>query len=235
MISKLPRWAWIGAPMLTFSAGIVNAVGFLGFKHHGITHLTGTTTLTGIALGSGDTRAAIHLATLIFAFLVGATFSGAFIQDSTLQLGRRYGIALIIETGLLLAAVQLLKKEYTAGEYFASAACGLQNAMVSTYSGAILRTTHVSGVFTDLGIFLGHLIRGAEVDWRRFRLWAALIGSFMGGGVAAAVAFPSIGYNALYVPAIICITIGMSYAVYFRIKLYAQARRNRPAPEFIER
>lgn len=35
---------------------------------------------------------------------------------------------------------------------------GLQNAMMSTYSGAVIRTTHVSGMFTDLGIFLGHFL-----------------------------------------------------------------------------
>ena len=42
--------------------------------------------------------------------------------------------------------------------------------MVSTYSGAVVRTTHLSGMFTDLGIFLGHFLRGLPVDMRRLRL-----------------------------------------------------------------
>ena len=39
--------------------------------------------------------------------------------------------------------------------YLASVGCGLQNATTSTYSGAVVRTTHVTGLFTDLGILLG--------------------------------------------------------------------------------
>ncbi|MDB6109551.1 MAG: putative rane protein, partial [Pedosphaera sp.] len=56
MISKLPRWVLWGALMLAFIAGMINAVGFLGFQHQGITHLTGTTTLLGIALAHGSAQ-----------------------------------------------------------------------------------------------------------------------------------------------------------------------------------
>jgi uncharacterized membrane protein YoaK (UPF0700 family) len=44
--------------------------------------------------------------------------------------------------------------------FWASAACGLQNAMVSTYSGAIIRTTHITGTVTDLGAMIGQYLRG---------------------------------------------------------------------------
>ena len=50
----LPRWVWVGAGALACVAGMVNAVGFLGFEHQAVTHLTGTTTLFGIAVrGAG--------------------------------------------------------------------------------------------------------------------------------------------------------------------------------------
>ena len=83
----------------------------------------------------------------------------------------------------------------------AAAACGLQNAMCSAYSGGIVRTTHVSGMFTDLGIFLGHGLRGLPVDRRRMRLCAVVITGFLAGGVAAAVAFRWLGYRTLFLPA----------------------------------
>ena len=38
---QLPRWVWVGAAALSCVAGIVNVVGFLGFQHQAITHLTG--------------------------------------------------------------------------------------------------------------------------------------------------------------------------------------------------
>ena len=51
---RLATWVWIGAAALACVAGMVNVVGFLGFEHQAITHLTGTTSLLGAALVSGD-------------------------------------------------------------------------------------------------------------------------------------------------------------------------------------
>lgn len=214
MIHKLPRWVWFGAAALAFIAGIVNAVGFLGFQHQGVTHLTGTTTLAGIALARWEVREAIHLLAVVVAFVLGATVSGFIIQDSHLKLGRRYGIALMIESALLMAAVPLLQRHNVLGDYLASSACGLQNAMASVYSGAVLRTTHVSGVFTDLGIFLGHLLRGAKEDWRRFRLWMVLLCSFLLGGGIGTVIFSRLAYRTLYFPAALTGLVGLAYSIY---------------------
>jgi uncharacterized membrane protein YoaK (UPF0700 family) len=214
MISKLPRWVLWGALMLAFIAGIINAVGFLGFQHQGITHLTGTTTLLGIAMAGGDAHNALRLLAVIVSFLAGATLSGFIIQNSALKLGRRYGVALFIESVLLFIAVPLLRRHNAIGDYLASCACGLQNAMVSTYSGAVLRTTHVSGVFTDLGIFFGHLLRRLPVDWRRFRLWSALVLAFFSGGVFGASLFLRFSYDTLYLPATLTGVVGLAYGIY---------------------
>ena len=144
------------------------------------------------------------------------------IRDSTLQLGRRYGMALLIESVLLLAAVPLLQQQRLLGDYMASAAMGLQNAMVSPYSGAVVRTTHVSGVFTDIGIFLGHLMRGLPVDWRKFRLWVVLAASFAGGGVIGAILFAHFSYTTLYIPAVMTGVVGMAYGIYQHWKRYGR-------------
>ena len=193
---------------------MINAVGFLSFQHQGITHLTGTTTLVGIAIADLDLTRSLYLVAVIIAFLAGAILSGFIIKDSALQLGRRYGLALLIESLLLFAASLLLERNNIIGDYLASTACGLQNAMVSTYSGAVLRTTHVSGAFTDLGIYLGQLLRGVSVDWRRFRLVSVLILAFCGGGVAGAFAFKTFGYATLYIPATLIGFTGLAYGIY---------------------
>ncbi|PAW87960.1 MAG: hypothetical protein B9S33_05440 [Pedosphaera sp. Tous-C6FEB] len=219
MIHKLPGWVWFGAAALSFIAGIVNAVGFLGFQHQGVTHLTGTTTLSGIALAQHDFAGTLHLLAVAIAFVFGATVSGFVIQGDALKLGRRYGVALVIESALLAAAVPLLKHHNVLGDFLASGACGLQNAMTSTYSGTVLRTTHVSGVFTDLGIFFGHLLRGASVDWRRFQLWMVLLGSFLTGGVVGAVVFARFSYSTLYFPASLTGLVGLAYSLYRQHKL----------------
>ena len=214
MISKLPSWIWTGAWILAFIAGIVNVVGLLGFQHQAITHLTGNTSLLAEALAKLDLGAVLHFAALIGAFVAGTVASGFLIQDSTLQLGRRYGVALLLESLLLFAAVPLLASGSAHGMYAAAAACGLQNAMVSTYSGAVVRTTHVSGMFTDLGIFLGHALRGLPVDTRRLRLCFIVISGFLCGGIAGTLAFRAYGYSALLFPAGLTAGAAVAYGLY---------------------
>lgn len=212
--ARLPRWVFAGGALLAFIAGIINATGFLGVQHQGITHLTGTTTLLGIAMGHHDMPLAIHFAMMIGAFMAGCVISGVIIQDSTLRLGRRYGVVLVLESLLLVAAVPLLVHGNVSGDYLASVACGLQNAMVSTYSGAVLRTTHFSGTLTDLGIFLGHRLRGLPVDGRRIRLLLALVLAFLIGAVAGTWLFTAFTYHALYVPAALTGASGAAYGLY---------------------
>ncbi len=214
MISKLPPWIWTGAWALAFIAGIVNVVGLLGFEHHAITHLTGNTSLLAEALATRNLPAMLHFAALIGAFVAGAVISGILIQDSALQLGRRYGVALLMVSLLLFAAVPLLQHDSAYGMYAAACAMGLQNAMVSTYSGAVVRTTHVSGMFTDLGIFLGHSLRGLPVDARRLRLCLIVISGFLCGGIAGAFAFQSFGYSALLFPASLTAAVSIAYGFY---------------------
>jgi uncharacterized membrane protein YoaK (UPF0700 family) len=214
MISKLPRWVWTGAWALAFIAGTVNVVGFLGFEHQAITHLTGTTSMLGAAIASASGTAVLHFAALIASFVVGCSVSGFIIQDSTLQLGRRYGVALLLVSLLLFAAIPLLEHKNAYGMYAAACACGIQNAMVSTFSGAVVRTTHLSGMFTDLGIFLGHYLRRLPVDAPRLRLSVTVISGFLCGGIAGAFAFRFLSYFALVLPATLTASVSLAYAVY---------------------
>ena len=201
MITKLPQWVWSGAWALAFIAGIINVVGLLGFEHQAVTHLTGTTSLLAAAVAASDAASVLHFAIIIGSFVGGTVLSGFLIQDSTLKLRRRYGVALLLESLMLCGAVLLLQRHSDGGVYLASGACGLQNAMVSTYSGAVVRTTHLSGMFTDLGISLGHALRGLPVDMLRLRLCFLIISAFFSGGVAGAFCFHRLGYSTLLIPA----------------------------------
>ncbi|KGM55591.1 membrane protein [Lysobacter daejeonensis GH1-9] len=211
---QLPRWVWLGAGLLAGVAGMVNVVGYLGFEHQAVTHLTGTTTLLGSAVARGDMRAVMHLGGVAVAFMAGAALSGMIIQDSTLRLGRRYGVTLALESVLLLAAIPLFKQQQIVGALLAAMACGVQNAMATTYSGAVIRTSHLSGMFTDLGIGLGHALRGMPLQKRRLLLCGLIIGSFLTGAVVGARLFVALGYDALLVPATLTGVTGLGYITY---------------------
>lgn len=213
MVSKLPNWIGFGAGVLAFVAGMVNVVGFLSFEHQSVTHLTGTTSMLAASI-VGSKGTTWHLFGMICSFVLGAALSGLIVQNSTLVLGRRYGVALILEAVMLGGAVPLLKAGSDWGAYLASSACGLQNAMASTYSGSVLRTTHLSGMFTDLGIFLGQAIRRVPFDHRRLRIAVLIITAFFSGGIAGAASFNRWRYDTLFLPAAITGTVGVVYSLY---------------------
>lgn len=224
MIRRLPRWAWFGGILLALLAGMVNAVGYLSFDHQAVTHMTGTTTLVGVSAYEGSIDSLVRYVGVLAAFLAGAALSGMVVRESSLQLGQRYGVALLIESALLAAAVPLIHDHVNAGLWVAASACGLQNAMVSTFSGAVVRTTHMTGIITDLGILIGHRLRGLPVDGRRVRLYLLLFASFMGGGFAGAFAFGIWRERTLLAPASLAALTGFGYV------LYRRTRRAVPAP-----
>ena len=224
---QLPRWVWVGTGLLACVAGMVNVVGYLSFEQQAVTHLTGTTTLLGEAVAKRDLHAISRLAGVALAFMAGAALSGMIVQDSTLKLGRRYGVALVLESLLLIAAIPLFMQGRLAGPLLAAMACGLQNAMATTYSGAVIRTSHLSGMFTDLGIGLGHALRGMPLQKRRLLLCGLIISGFFTGAVLGALLFVRFGYAALAVPATITGSIGLGYAAHRQLQL-RRARTGAP-------
>lgn len=214
MISKLPRWVEVGGFWLAALAGAVNAIGLLGFKHQAVSHLTGTSTWLSLALVNLDIAESAHLFLILMSFVFGAALSGAIIDNAVLRLGRRYSVALVIEAAFLLLAMGALSRGSNTGHYLASAACGLQNGMVSTFSGAVVRTTHVSGLFTDLGTMLGARLRGHKIDTRKTLLFVLLISGFVLGGCVGAVGFQHLQFTALALPAFGALMLAMVYWVY---------------------
>lgn len=214
MISRLPPWVEYGAFTLALVAGCINAIGLLGVEHRAISHLSGTATLLGTSLVGTGLLHSGQLVAVLLSFLLGAMVSGLLLRGSALQLGRHYDTLLLFEAVLLAVALWLLENNSVYGQYIASAACGMQNALVTTYSGAVIRTTHLTGLFTDLGIMLGHWLRGEAFDKRKFILFLLIIVGFIGGGSLGAWLFLRWNFVALAVPATICVGLAVVYHLY---------------------
>lgn len=214
MISKLPRWIEYGSFVLALIAGFVNAVGLLGFNHQSISHLSGTATLIGTSIVNALFTDVLHLSMVLLSFIIGAAISGFFLRSGALKLGRNYSRLLMLEAFFLLIAIGFLSKDSFYGHYFASAACGLQNALVTTFSSAVIRTTHVTGIFTDLGLMIGAKLRGEVFDKRKALLFILIINGFIFGGIFGAFAFNAFKFEALFMPAVGCLLLAMSYSIY---------------------
>lgn len=204
MIEYLPRWVWLAGGLLAFAAGLMNVVGLLSFGGEAVTHLTGTTTLLAGDVANARWADAAHLVGILGAFVVGAAFSGWLIRHQHLRLGRRYGLALWIEAALVALATLAFAHMQPSAYYLLAFAVGQQNAMATTYSGATLRTSHVTGMFTDLGIALGHALRGLPIDHRRLALSLMVIAGFSSGGLCGALGMRVVGPHVLWLVVLIC-------------------------------
>ncbi|KXI28105.1 YoaK family protein [Paraglaciecola hydrolytica] len=216
MIKRLPRWVEFGAFILAFSAGCINAIGLSGLTHQAISHLSGTATLAGSALANIDYATLFHLLVILLSFLLGAALSGLLLSGRSVKSGRQYDSLLLIEGILLILAMLLMHKGSIYGHFLASCACGIQNALATTYSGAIVRTTHVTGIFTDLGIMLGAKLRGESFDKRKGILFVLIILGFITGGTLGTILFSHFAFRALVAPAIICFVLALSYRIFVK-------------------
>ena len=94
--------------------------------------------------------------------------------------------------------------------------CGLQNGMATTYSGAVIRTTQVTGIVTDLGIAVGQMARREQIDRRRMGLHLVLFVAFFLGGVGGMIGFHFMSYDVFLVPAGFTGVAGVSYFLYVK-------------------
>lgn len=204
-----------------FSAlgGITNAAGWIVCARF-VTHVTGVFTQIGVDLSAGEWIRAGGLATIPLFVLVGSVVS-AFLVDRRRLFGlpARGGVVMAIALVMLAAAV-IVGMTRPAAEFgqppevthdyvivaLLCLASGLQNALVTSASYAAVRTTHLTGILTDLGLGLvrqGFRRVSAErhrreirANWNRF----GTIGSFVGGAVLGGLAFTRWHYAALMLP-----------------------------------
>jgi uncharacterized membrane protein YoaK (UPF0700 family) len=195
---------------LAFIAGAINAGGFLLVGRY-TSHMSGI--VSGIAddLVVGATELVIAGLAALLAFVAGAACSAMLINW-----GRRhprhnpYALPLLLES-LLLLLFGLLGGLVHAHAVLPTAVpllcfmMGLQNATITKISGARIRTTHVTGIVTDIGIELGKLAYWnrhpsgpdapfVRADRAKLRLLAKLLGSFSLGGLAGASGFAHLGF-----------------------------------------
>lgn len=194
------HWVFLGGAALAGVAGFVNTI-LLSIYHVPVSHMSGAVSMFGNDLENGDTEHLVRIVTMVAGFLIGAIISGVVIGGTTLKPGRRYGVALMIEGGLFAMATWMVLRGDLGGLSFAATACGLQNGMASSYLGLILRTTHVTGIVTDIGVLIGHWLRHRRVEAWKLGLLMALFFGFAMGGVLGAFLHHHWGLHAMWVAA----------------------------------
>ncbi|NUP57300.1 MAG: DUF1275 domain-containing protein [Gemmatimonadaceae bacterium] len=210
-IASLPHGRLLaGGTLLAGSAGFVNAV-LLSFFQVPVSHMSGAVSHLGVAMASRPLPEALGALTIIAAFFVGSVVSGVIVGRHTALPGRRYGVVLLVQAAALAAAGGCLNARIAIGVPLAAFACGIQNAMSSSYYGLAMRTTHVTGMVTDLGVIVGHWLRHRRFSRWKARVLGVMTGAFLAGGVLGAVSIVWLDFRVLYVPAAGTLVAGLAY------------------------
>ena len=204
-----------GGGMLAFLAGFVNAA-LLSFYDVPVSHMSGAATRLGLDLGVGRSAELMTLALIMAAFFGGAVTSGCLIGRTSLRPGRRYSVVLFLEAGVLAGSGLLLADQQRSSLYAAAFACGLQNAMASSYYGLVIRTTHLTGIVTDLGVQIGHVLRHRRFDRWKFSMLAAILVGFIAGALSSALLGGRSDLNQLYLASGLAVIIGSGYLLWLR-------------------
>jgi uncharacterized membrane protein YoaK (UPF0700 family) len=203
--------------LLALNAGFINAIGLLSLFNLAVSHVTGSTTNLGTAIARGDLSQVGTLALVITSYFIGNVIAGFLVNDEELNSGhrRRYGLVLLVEAIIIVTAIWFFNEERLLANYALAVACGLQNGMATRYSGATVRTSHMTGIVTDLGILFGQRMRGSSVSLWRVQLLSALLTAFLCGGILAGIVFQSWGYRALWISVFAAAAAGLSYSSYY--------------------
>ena len=205
-----------GGSALAFNSGFINGCTLLSIHPHPVSHVTGTTSHAGIDLASGKYDVFGVEITLVICFIFGAAITGYWMPASAFQLGRQYGPLFLIGSGLLLIAclTSYFAEDSVWYFYFAAMASGLQNGMTTKYSGSIIRTTHLTGASTDIGLALGRMVIGDYRDSWKLQVLVPLFISFFTGGFLSKFAVDRMGRLSLLVNVLIFFNIGLVYSIF---------------------
>lgn len=202
------------ARYLAFIAGATNAGGFLAVQQY-TSHMTGIVSRMADSVALRDTDAVLSAMGALLSFIAGAACSAILINWGRRRASQaEYALPLLMESTLLLVfgllGGNLEHHEWIFVPTSVMLLCfimGLQNAIITKLSRSTIRTTHVTGMVTDIGIELGKMLYWnrqkdvpdtSQVRGDRHRLWilVSLVSLFFIGGVCGAVEFKRIGFSA---------------------------------------
>lgn len=221
--------------LLAFQAGILNIGGFMAC-HSFVSHITGFATLFAYGYKSGDTHTTAAMLIVPGFFLAGAMISGILV-DLRLRLHKKPRYYVVFGVLFLLLLFTVIGgsnglfgdfgKPHRESEDFTllallCLACGLQNGLVTLVSRSVVRTTHLTGITTDLGIGVIRVLNrhripggiGDEIPATFMRV--GIIAFFFMGSMAGFELFHGFGFRGFLVPMMLSAALFFS-TLYFQL------------------
>lgn len=204
---------WIGT--LSFISGYANVYGIIliGLT---LTHFSGDVSKAAIHLASHSSldEQIIKIIFGLFLFLAGNIFAGLLIGERAFNMKKRYGFV-FIGIGLAIFLTYILFGHNKNFAYILCFTTGIQNGLFMTYKGILIRTSHITGSISDLGVYIGYKLRGIKVDNIKIYYYLTTIIAFFVGGVFAGYLYEKFENDAIILVPLLYFIVG---AGYFQIK-----------------
>lgn len=207
------------ASLLSFVAGVVNVAGFLAV-HRLTTNVTGHFAFFIDEVFKQNFWGGLDYFLLILFFFLGS-FCSSLLVELVSKSSKRliYRIPILIES-LILIGVSIFGHDLILYgphllAYLLLFSMGLQNSLVTRISNATVRTTHLTGLFTDLGIELSQLFF-YKLKVQRDKLFASIklritiISFFFFGGLLGAFFYPMFQLSVLGIAGLLLL-VGLIY------------------------
>ncbi|WP_114751401.1 YoaK family protein [Pleomorphovibrio marinus] len=208
---------WLAATT-AYSAGAVNVASVIAFFAF-TSNVTGHVAIFAEELVKGHWHQVFIVLIWLLLFLFGA-FAANFIISSVVKKGKYFSnsapifleivvLAFITVYGHFYYQETLRETEWLIGGLLFC--MGLQNGMVSTISGGVVKTTHVTGLFTDLGAELSQWLHPitprTKVLKDRLKLRLYILSYYILGGLVGGYFFLLIDFLAFIMVILVLIFV----------------------------
>lgn len=206
---------FILAGLMALLAGYINSAMLIEFAIP-VSQMTGIASRISDTLVTGQLSALWDACRILLGFLLGAIVSGWLIGHRQYRQDKSYGYALFSISGLLGLAAVFAFIHSEVSVFLAAVACGLQNAMVASFKGLQIRTTHMTGIVTDIGVHLSLWLKHKTPWGWQSSLLVVLFSSFVVGGIIGIVAYHFMPKTAMVIPSVIMALLGALYLMQMR-------------------
>lgn len=225
---------WLGGTTAGV-AGLVNVCSVIAFFAFA-SNVTGHVAIVAQELVSGHFHQVAVVVTWVATFMGGA-FTGNFLITAVGSRAHRLGRAapVLLEIGVLALVGWYGEVHYTETltetEYLVGLllfAMGLHNGTVATVSDGAVKTTHLTGLATSLGMELsllaqGKIVKGSKQAFQ-MKLHLVILSWYLGGGIVGAALFLRAGFVTFFAGASVLAGILASDAFAY----YLERRRAEP-------
>jgi hypothetical protein len=195
------------AMVLASTAGLMNGAclsGLVSGAKQATTAVTGAVTNSATGISSGNIAQFIVGTKSLLSYMGGSAIAGLLVpRPVPFELGNPLNVAFALTCAAGLLVTSSIKANDGAASYlwFSLAASGIQNSLTSTFTANLCRTAHFSGTTSDIGTYVGQLLRGNVDSLPRLKVLCLLFASFWAGGFLSVPLGEAFAHNTFLIAA----------------------------------